>query len=207
VSNAFANLFGRQTRLYAYVPRALGVAPVGTRLILSNNHVLANSNEGAIEDSIYQPGPYDGGREVDKIGTLLRFVKIDFSGGYNTVDCALALPLNDDLVTEDILQIGRVAGVRESVTVGTTIKKSGRTTEFTTGPVLMTDVTVQVDYGGPIALFEGQILGGPMSAGGDSGSLCLDESNMAVGLLFAGSDTVTIFNPISEVLRLLGVTF
>lgn len=206
-SNFFAKMLGRKSRIYAYSLGKRDVAPEGTRLILSNNHVLADSNVGKIGDPIYQPGPYDGGRAVDKIATLLRFVAINFNGGYNTVDCALALPLSDGLVSDEILEIGRVAGVRDSISIGTAIKKSGRTTELTTGKVLLTDAVVQVDYGGPVAFFEGQIIGGPMSDGGDSGSLCLDSNNMAVGLLFAGSDTVTIFNPISEVIRLLGITF
>ena len=34
---------------------------IGTRLILSNNHVLANSNDAAIGDLILQPGVADGG--------------------------------------------------------------------------------------------------------------------------------------------------
>lgn len=48
----------------------------GTRLILSNNHVLANSNDATVGDAILQPGPIDGGR--DAIGKLLRFVPIRF---------------------------------------------------------------------------------------------------------------------------------
>jgi hypothetical protein len=40
-----------------------------------------------------------------------------------------------------------------------------------------------------------------MSQGGDSGSLVVDgNSNKAVGLLFAGSTSTTIFSPIQVVL-------
>lgn len=53
----------------------------GEPLILSNNHVLANSSAGdnarAKEgDPVYQPGTYDGGNAKDTIGHLLRFVPI-----------------------------------------------------------------------------------------------------------------------------------
>jgi len=60
---------------------------------------------------------------------------------------------------------------------------------------------VQVGYGGGrTALFTNQILTTNMSKGGDSGSLLVDgEGNKAVGLLFAGSDEVTIHNPIGFV--------
>lgn len=51
----------------------------GKAVILSNNHVLANSNNSNIGDSIYQPGHYDDGCEVDRIAGLLRFVPIQFA--------------------------------------------------------------------------------------------------------------------------------
>lgn len=46
--------------------------------ILSNNHVLANSNDADLGDSILQPGPYDGGQEA--IAGLTDYVKINFVG-------------------------------------------------------------------------------------------------------------------------------
>ena len=47
-------------------------------LILSNNHVLANVNQGEIGDEILQPGHYDGGRiPGDVIARLDQFVEID----------------------------------------------------------------------------------------------------------------------------------
>lgn len=49
-------------------------------LILSNNHVLANSNNALIGDAIYQPGTYDGGTLDDLIATLYKFVPINFEG-------------------------------------------------------------------------------------------------------------------------------
>ncbi len=53
-----------------------------TTFILSNNHVLANSNNGEIGDAILQPGPADGGTgNTDRIGTLAEFVPIEFGSG------------------------------------------------------------------------------------------------------------------------------
>lgn len=50
-------------------------------MILSNCHVLANSNKGKKGDPILQPGPHDGGENPDdKIGELGRYVKIHFVG-------------------------------------------------------------------------------------------------------------------------------
>lgn len=48
----------------------------GKRLILSNNHVLADVNKGVIGDDILQPGAYDGGTEEDVIAHLHSFVPI-----------------------------------------------------------------------------------------------------------------------------------
>jgi hypothetical protein len=44
-----------------------------------------------------------------------------------------------------------------------------------------------------------------MSAGGDSGSAVLDESDRVIGLLFAGSESTTIINRIQNVLEALNV--
>jgi len=49
--------------------------------ILSNNHVLANSNQAQIGDPILQPGPHDGGTIEDRIATLEEFVPIVFETG------------------------------------------------------------------------------------------------------------------------------
>ncbi len=63
----------------------------GNVYVLSNNHVLANSNDATIGDAALQPGPYDGGTApADQIGTLAAFNTIDFSGGANTIDAAIA---------------------------------------------------------------------------------------------------------------------
>jgi len=52
----------------------------GQTFILSNNHVLANSNEGVAGEYILQPGPYDGGNfPLDGIAKLHEFVPIVFS--------------------------------------------------------------------------------------------------------------------------------
>jgi len=53
----------------------------GEKMILSNNHVLANSNDAREGDPIYQPGPHDGGGSSDRIARLGRFVPITMLGG------------------------------------------------------------------------------------------------------------------------------
>ena len=69
----------------------------GNVYVLSNNHVLANSNDASIGDPALQPGPFDGGTSADRIGTLFAFQSIDFSGGDNTIDAAIAISTTADL--------------------------------------------------------------------------------------------------------------
>ena len=124
----------------------------------------------------------------------------------NYVDCALCLPDNDADIENHILEIGAPMGIAEA-TRDMLLQKSGRTTGHTKDLVLQTDVTVKVNYGnGQMALFEDQLMAGPMSAGGDSGSAVLDSNNNIVGLLFAGSDDYTIINRIQHVFDKLDVT-
>lgn len=53
----------------------------GERLLLSNNHVFANSNEAMKGDPIYQPSPMDGGTANDKVATLERFIPLKYLEG------------------------------------------------------------------------------------------------------------------------------
>lgn len=201
------------------------------RFILSNNHVLANSNAGRPGDAILQPGRADGGTDADKVAELADYVAIDFGDGpggcgaslvwlqrilgqrvasketqpgENEVDAALGRPLSDDLVSADILEIGVPAGTAVA-TLGTEVQKSGRTTGHTTDRIIQIDVTVRVAYGSQTALFVNQLMAGAMSQPGDSGSAVLDMERNVVGLLFAGSDNTTIINPIQKVLEALNV--
>ena len=173
--------------------------------MLSNNHVLANSNNARIGDPILQPGPYDGGTYPrDLVARLYRFVPIRFDGKCNYVDAAIAVGEFHDLDRE-VYWIGYVKGVA-TVGVNTIVQKTGRTTSYTTGRVTAINATVNVNYGGSrVGRMCRQIVTTNMSAGGDSGSLLCDMNERAVGLLFAGSSSVTIHNDIRYVQALLGI--
>ena len=63
----------------------------GESFILSNNHVLANSNAAAIGDPILQPGPHDGGTIAnDHIANLEAFVPISFVAPEPPSECGFA---------------------------------------------------------------------------------------------------------------------
>lgn len=94
------------------------------------------------------------------------------------------------------------------------MQKYGRTTRLTKGRVTAINVASIVIYTTGPRLFTGQIAielprktKGTFSASGDSGSLVVtDPGANPVGLLFAGSDEVTLANPIQKVLDAFSVT-
>ena len=180
--------------------------------ILSNNHVLANVNKGAIGDPVTQPGPFDGGKvPADVIAKLSAFVPIKFPGP-NFVDCAIA-QTSPSLVSPLDKAYGKIKLPVVPAVLNMLVKKCGRTTQFTRGRVTAVAATVNVSYGtAGVATFQNQIIiqslnANPFSAGGDSGSLIVtDVTQQPTGLLFAGSTTHTIANPIQAVLAALGVT-
>jgi len=195
-------------------PPAHGIGSPPRYYILSNNHVLANSNAAALGDPILQPGPFDGGVDpADRIARLSRFIPITFEPPVpralhsNLVDAAVAEGQFHDLDRE-IYCIGYVRGWRQKarVAVGTIVQKTGRTTNYTTGRITAISATVDVNYGGGrVARLKDQIVTTNISAGGDSGSLVTTLDDVAVGLLFAGSSIATIVNQIENVRSLLRV--
>ncbi|WP_432562439.1 chymotrypsin family serine protease [Kineococcus sp. SYSU DK003] len=187
--------------------------------VLSNNHVLANSDQAALDDPVLQPGPYDGGSAADRVGRLARAVALEAGGG-NAVDAAIALL--EDVADASGVDLdypgGRLTGWAEPDDE-VAVEKVGRTTGWTRGRISaieLDDVAVQYPVG--VVSFDGQfeVTGevGAFSAGGDSGSLVFrPDTRQAVGLLFAGSERggangagLTFCNPIGLVLERLGAT-
>jgi hypothetical protein len=202
-----AGTFGCVVRDISHIDRQPGE---GDYLLLSNNHLLANTNAGKPGDLILQPGPFDGGLfPSDAVATLQRFEPIvltQLAGpGYNLVDAAVARPSHSRNLTASIIGAIMPLGV-DQARVGTFVIKAGRTTQVTVGTVIAVNATVVVSYGSAGAgLFRHQILTTAMAAGGDSGSLLMDRGLKAVGLLFAGSSRITIHNHIADVEAALGV--
>ncbi|MFF0746130.1 hypothetical protein ACFYVL_37625 [Streptomyces sp. NPDC004111] len=206
--------------VYDFLPSATvdpPVAGIGTPAkfyILSNNHVLADSNRAPAGSAIVQPGVFDGGQNpADRIATLDRFIPIQFAPQIplerhnNIVDAALGAVDFQDATREQYFSGAPRAWRRKiNVGVGNLVKKTGRTTNITFGRILAVDATIDVNYGtAGTARFKDQILTTNISAGGDSGSLVTSLDNVAVGLLFAGSQSVTVVNHIENVRRLLRV--
>ncbi|HEU4799992.1 MAG TPA: hypothetical protein VFS94_05115 [Gemmatimonadales bacterium] len=184
--------------------------------ILSNNHVLAEENEAPIGSDIIQPGRFDTDPQCStpgdsKIGDLADFVPISFSGN-NTVDAAIASTTTGDVGTATFSGgYGEPNSTTSNATIGMAVQKCGRTTSCTRGSVTSINATINVQYSSGVARFVNQVVidgrRGAFSKAGDSGSLIVTDNSSAnpVALLFAGSNTITIGNPINAVLSALGV--
>lgn len=184
-----------------------------TRYILSNNHVLGLSGGASVGDDVSQPGLIDSNCQV---ATVVG----DFAGaaplGSSNVDAAVATLRSGQMdATGFIEDIGVPSSTVVNPTVGLGVAKSGRTTGFTTGTISSVNTSVNVQYqqgcgkGKKFTVsYTNQIVinSSTFSAGGDSGSLIVtnNASHNPVGLLFAGSSTSTIANPIGVVLTRLG---
>lgn len=197
--------------------------------ILSNFHVLAadrvignNGYTADIDDAIViQPALIDIGCNTNN-GQPVAILEgyADPIGGAN-VDAAIARVVPGAVDPSGaILGIGPLAPNTVAAKVRQSVKKMGRTTGLTSSQVSGLNATVTITYdtecaGAPrgTATFTGQIIiankGSKFLNSGDSGSLMVenvtDRRPSAVGLLFAGSSTVAIANPINDVLSALGV--
>lgn len=189
----------------------------GSYYALSNNHVYALENNAAIGSEVLQPGRYDtrcSYSSSNVIGNLAAFSTINFSGGSNYIDAAIAsttaaylgnaTPANGYGVPSSTIKA-------EALNMG--VQKYGRTTRLTRGVITGIHATITVNYGAAgYAVFADQIVvssNKPFLKAGDSGSLLVtnDLDCNPVGLLFAGgSSGYGIANPIGAVLSGLGIT-
>jgi hypothetical protein len=188
--------------------------------VLSNYHVLSGTPAARIGDVVVQPGVADGGVDPqDRVGTLAARVDLEPNGSA-TVDAAVAR-LDSELAQPDLqYPVGRVT-TTAGVLGGESVSKVGRTTAVTHGRVTAIELDdVVVGYGDELGelSFDNQIEvestgPGPFSRGGDSGALVYRPDGVAIGLLFAGSESggdngsgLTYVNPIDAVLAAFGAT-
>jgi hypothetical protein len=184
----------------------------GNQYILSNNHVLGLAGQASAGDDVSQPGLIDNNCQVATVVADFTVAPALSTG----VDAAIArLRAGQMNSTGAIEDIGTISSVVKAPAVGLSVAKSGRTTGFTTGTVSSINTTVSVRYpkscgggGGTLFTFTNQVVinSSTFSAGGDSGSLIVTNNNchQPVALLFAGSSTSTIGNPIGTVLNRVG---
>jgi len=178
-------------------------------VLLSNQHVIAGDpikgpygkapKKGNVT---IQPGTFDGGTISDTFAHLKNWAPLKKKN--NLEDSAIAKIDDVSQIMNEIKGIGKIRGF-EKARIGMPVQKVGRSTGHTHGKIISVNASVCVDYGGLIRCFNDCIVSTHMSEGGDSGSILLDNNMNAIGLLFAGSETVSIYNPISYPVKTYGL--
>lgn len=199
----------------------------GTQYILSNYHVFESDIEsggnGTVAntgDWIIQPGLIDVGCNANTAQNVATLVKRSSLPDSN-VDASIAQVV-PGMVRSDgaILEIGTISSQTVAASLNQAVKKSGRTTGLTRSKISGLNATVSVAYDDECAgdaaftkTFTGQIIisnrASKFLAGGDSGSMMVQDLSTnpkAVGLLFAGSNTLAVANPIGDVLNFFDAT-
>jgi hypothetical protein len=171
--------------------------------ILSNNHVLADSDGGFTGDPILQPGPADIKNDnYSMIGLLHRWIPLTSAG---KVDAAIARIEADDFYPSWYKGVGSIQSqpVEDRYAVRKVVKK-GRTTGITHGRVAAFELDgISIDYGTrrkpKVVTFDDQLefVGDPdpkvpFSQPGDSGSFIIDSDTMQpYALLYGGGPDYT----------------
>jgi hypothetical protein len=180
-------------------------------LILLNNHIGANETSiqaktADVGEPLLQPGSYDGGTLDDKVSELVRVILFDQTGD-NLIDGCVHRPDNPADFETDILEIGTVTEIGEAV-IGDVCQKSGRSSGLTESVVVDTNATIKVDYETIKGMtFKNQIIIMPaIGISGDSSAIIVRKSdNKAVGMLSAGSETISVANRMSIVAEKLRI--
>ncbi len=191
-----------------------------TKYILSNNHVLARSDQASPGEDITQPGLVDDNCNPASgtlVGQLTAALPLNSSA--TNADAAIAKVNSGAVDTSGaILELGAkqadgslaaappgtssTGGKGQAPAINMTVAKSGRTTGLTCANVAALNLSVQVQYFKDCGetqpyltkTYSNQIgiEGNNFSDAGDSGSLVVNTSNAEpVGLFFAGGTTNT----------------
>lgn len=204
------------------------IQKAGTQYILSNYHVLyadivsgGNNRTAQPGDPVIQPGLIDVNCNAANAQDVATLVNNGGSLPSANIDAGIAAVIPGMVRTDGaILEIGTLSANTVAAFINQAVKKSGRTTGLTRSTVSGLNATVSVAYENECAggaaftkTFTGQIvIKNRRSAflnSGDSGSLMVEDvttNPRAVGLLYAGSSTSAIANPINDVLSHYGAT-
>lgn len=191
----------------------------GSLLMLSCNHVLVEGNRRSQNDTILQPGLGDGGQILkDVAGQLKDFVPLRTDD--NVVDAAVATIDNavqpDDLAVPGIGPVHRYCLPEELLDLSrqhAPVYKVGRSTGSTSGTLNGYIRDLPVDYSGVKRWFGAvfEVLSSdpsqPFSTDGDSGSLVIDNSGIAVGIIFSGDKDASYLSSIAQIFKALPVSF
>jgi hypothetical protein len=202
-------------------------------VILSNNHVLGLSDGATMGQEVTQPGVIETGCSLTgtiNVATVTNILNLQTQPiPAFPVDVTTAQITTGQVdLTGTILELGALsngvpqpappaAGTGMAASMNELLTKSGRTTGLTCAKVETLHTSAHVEYEEGCATttsftvaYTDEIVVANMSneqsfiGDGDSGSLAVDQATaQPVALMFAGSDTSAIGNPVADVLNAL----
>lgn len=169
---------------------------------LTNFHVAAVDSSWQLGDRMVQPSRIDTGAvPTDEFGAILRAtLSAAVDGAVISIESGRASSCR-------IVDVGTVKGTR-TATLGTAVRKRGRTTGLTYGSVDGVSASVRLDYGDglgvrtltdQVSITADTSRNAVFSDHGDSGSVIVDDGGFVLALLFGGSGSNTVGNPIAAV--------
>jgi hypothetical protein len=181
------------------------------KYILSNNHVIGRMGNAVQGEAISQPGLVDTQCKIPRsVGNFTVASPIS-----DNVDAAIAELIDGTMnAAGTIMGVGTPSPQTAIPAPKMQVIKSGRSTGITQGVIQSYPTEIKVNYSSGcqsatvgLVDYKNQIIvvgnSGSFSTDGDSGSLILTTNKNPVGLLVAGSSTLTVANPIEAVLESL----
>ncbi|MCZ6860979.1 MAG: serine protease [Alphaproteobacteria bacterium] len=172
----------------------------GVSYLLTVDHVLGDR----VGDVVVQPGLFDGGnRQSDRVGKVFRTLSGADTGG--RVGAAIARLDKEEFATE-VPGVGPFNGIAENIPVGSKVIVVGRSAGRVEGTVEAVEMSVTIRTAKGNVRFENLIMTTGITQGGDSGAPVFLEDGRLIGMVYAGSQTVTMVMPIKPVLDAFQVT-
>ncbi len=172
--------------LYAKTSGTLGgIVRIGEQKYAVSTASVIAPDGAKLGDVIVQPSITDSPHSAYSLGKLAVISKLAF-GSINDLDAAIALVDQDIPTTPRIKDIGRPTDVAEP-DIGINVRKTGRSSGYTEGKVLCTDVRIKVIKETQQFIFQDQFIimseSGPFAEEGDEGSFVLNNNNELVGMI------------------------
>jgi hypothetical protein len=192
--------------------------PAGDAYFLSCNHVLADLNRATLKDPVWHPGARDGGTSSNKVGSLYDYEPILWGGiSVNRMDAAIAKADPGVILSKAIPGgIGIVGGFDATPGYNIPVRKYGKITGLTRGDLLFHNLSMMLPYSTGVARYVDQYgivetsgKRGAFALQGDSGSLVVNNSSEAIGIVtsIASTGDVVVASPIEPILNRFGLHF
>ena len=177
----------------------------GDLVRLSNAHVYSRSGQADFGEPILQPSPSDGGTSDNESGVLAGYAEL--ADGATADVAARTSSVLEERSPHELPDEWPTGVIRDNYAelAGEKFRKSGRTTGVTKGTLRGVGASVNVRYPHGVVTLRDLLIFEDISDGGDSGSPVYTPDGEIVGLLFAGSQTITAVCSAANVEAELGV--